>query len=237
MLELNKVYNGDSFEMIKDMPDNCVDITITDPPYGMNFQSNRTEIKKKKIFGDDNFSVEFLQEIFRVTRKAVYVFCRWDNLKDLPTPKSVIVWVKNNHTMGDLKHEHGRQWEAICFYPMEEHEFVKRIPDVITANKTGNNLHPIEKPVKLIRELIKANKGNIVFDPFMGSGTTIIACNQLEKDFIGIEIDKDYCKIANNRLSQKTISGTLFKEKMQHRKKDDKYFKKLKELSKDKASK
>ncbi len=50
MLELNKVYNGDSFEMIKDMPDNCVDITITDPPYGMNFQSNRTEIKKRNIW-------------------------------------------------------------------------------------------------------------------------------------------------------------------------------------------
>jgi DNA modification methylase len=77
------------------------------------------------------------------------------------------------------------------------------------ANRTGNNLHPTEKPVKLIRELIKANKGKVVFDPFMGSGTTMVACKQLERDFIGIEIDEAYCKIANQRLEQSPIT-TLF---------------------------
>ena len=213
MFEINKVYNRDSFEMIKEMPNKCVDITITDPPYGINFQSNYRKEKHKKIEGDDKFPIEFLDELFRVTRKAVYVFCRWDNLKDMPKPKSVIAWVKNNWSMGDLKHEHGRQWEAICFYPMGGHEFEKRIPDVITADRTGNKLHPTEKPVKLIRELIKCNKGQLVFDPFMGSGTTVVACNQLGKDFIGIELDEDYCKVANERLSQKTISGTLFNPK------------------------
>lgn len=204
-MEINKVHCGDSFELIKTMKDKSVDITITDPPYGINFQSNHRKEKHKVIEGDDKFPVEFLEDIFRVTKKAVYVFCRWDNLKDLPKPKSVIVWVKNNWSMGDLQHEHGRQWEAICFYPMEEHEFEKRIPDVIHANRTGNNLHPTEKPVELIRELIKCNKGNLVFDPFMGSGTTVVACNQLNKEYIGIELDKDYCKIANSRLAQKTL--------------------------------
>ena len=154
-MEKNKVHCGNSFELIKQMGDKSVDITITDPPYGMNFQSNYRKEKHKVIEGDDKFPVEFLEEIFRVTRKAVYVFCRWDNIKDLPKPKSVIAWVKNNWSMGDLKHEHGRQWEAICFYPMEEHEFEKRIPYVITSNRTGNNLHPTQKPVELIRELIK----------------------------------------------------------------------------------
>jgi len=204
-LEINKVHHGDSFELIKQMEDKSVDITITDPPYGMNFQSNYRKEKHKVIEGDDSFPVEFLEEIFRVTKKAVYVFCRWDNIKDLPKPKSIIVWVKNNWSMGDLKHEHGRQWEAICFYPMEEHEFEKRIPDVIMANRTGNKLHPTEKPVDLIRELIKCNKGQLVFDPFMGSGTTVVACNQLNKDYIGIELDKEYCDIANSRLGQKPL--------------------------------
>ena len=204
-MEINKVHCGDSFELIKQMKDKSVDITITDPPYGMNFQSNHRKEKHKVIVGDDKFPVEFLEEIFRVTKKAVYVFCRWDNIKDLPKPKSVIAWVKNNWSMGDLKHEHGRQWESICFYPMEGHEFEKRIPDVICANRTGNKLHPTEKPVDLIRELIKCNKGNLVFDPFMGSGTTVVACNQLNKEYIGIEIDEEYCKIANSRLGQKPL--------------------------------
>ena len=101
-MEINKVIQGDSFELIKEMKDKSVDITITDPPYGINFQSNYRKEKHKKIINDNDFPMKMLGEIFRVTKKAVYVFCRWDNLKDLPTPKSVIVWVKNNHTMGDL---------------------------------------------------------------------------------------------------------------------------------------
>jgi len=205
MLEINKVHQGDCFELIKDMPDKCVDITITDPPYGINFQSNYRKEKHKKIENDDSFPLEFLEEIFRITKKVVYVFCRWDNLKDMPNPRSVIAWVKNNWSMGDLQHEHGRQWEAIAFYPMDEHEFKKRIPDVIMANRTGNGLHPTEKPVKLIRELIKCNKGNLIFDPFMGSGTTMVACKQLKRDFVGIEIDGDYCKIAEDRLKQQPL--------------------------------
>jgi len=207
MLEVNKIHQGDCLELIKEIEDKSIDITITDPPYGMNFQSNYRKVKHKEIEGDDVFPIDFLNELFRVTKKAVYVFCRWDNLKYLPKPKSVIVWVKNNWSMGDLKHEHGRQWEAICFYPMEEHEFEKRIPDVIKCERTGNNLHPTEKPVKLIRELIKCNKGDLVFDPFVGSGTTMVACKQLSKNFIGIEIDEEYCKIANKRLSQQTLSS------------------------------
>ena len=91
---------------------------------------------------------------------------------------------------------------------MEEHEFEKRIPDVIMANRTGNNLHPTEKPLKLIRELIKANKGQLIFDPFAGSGTTMVACKQLGRDFIGIEIDQEYVNIANKRLSQEQLNTT-----------------------------
>lgn len=107
--------------------------------------------------------------------------------------------------MGDLKHEHGRQWEAICFYPQDEHEFIKRIPDVVYANRTGNQLHPTEKPVELIQQLIMANKGEIILDPFLGSGTTAVACQNLHRNFIGIEISPEYCKIAEQRLKHKPL--------------------------------
>ena len=208
-MEINKIHCGNSFELIKEIKDKSVDITITDPPYGINFQSNHRKEKHKIIENDDKFPIEFLEELFRVTKKAVYVFCRWDNLKDMPKPRSVIAWVKNNWSMGDLEHEHGRQWEAICFYPMKEHEFEKRIPDVIHAERTGNKLHPTEKPVKLIRALIKSNKGQLIFDPFVGSGTTMVACKQLDRDYIGIEIDEEYCKIAKKRLEQSRLNTTL----------------------------
>ena len=122
-----------------------------------------------------------------------------------PPPTSVLAWVKNNWSMGDLKHEHGRQWEAICFYPQSEHEFITRIPDVMKGDRTGNNLHPTEKPVSVISRLIQANVGDLILDPFLGSGTTAVACKELGRKFIGIEINPKYCEIAQRRLAQEYL--------------------------------
>ncbi len=199
---INKVIQGDCLEVMKQMPDKCVDLIVTDPPYGMEFQSNYRAEKHDKIANDKEFPLWIFDEFNRIARKAVYVFCRWDNIASVPQPKSVLAWVKNNWSMGDLQHEHGRQWEACLFYPQEEHEFVTRIPDVIHATRTGNNLHPTEKPVELIKTIIAANKGDLVFDPFLGSGTTAVACKQLNRKYIGIELSEKYCSIANERLAQ-----------------------------------
>jgi len=199
----------DCLEGMKQMKDNSVDLVITDPPYGISFQSNHRKEKHLEIIGDDKLPIEIINECFRVAKKAVYIFCRWDNIYELPKPRSIIAWVKNNWSMGDLNHEHGRQWEAICFYPQDEHEFIKRIPDVIKCNRTGNELHPTQKPVKLIREIIKANKGQIILDPFIGSGTTALACKQLNRDFIGFELEKKYFDIAINRLKQSNLLSII----------------------------
>lgn len=209
MLELNKIYCMDCLEGMKQLPDNSVDLVVTDPPYGIEFQSNYRKIKHSKIIGDSCFPIEVIKECMRVARKGVYIFCRWDNLKELPKPKSVLCWVKNNWSMGDLKHEHGRQWEAIAFYPQEEHEFIKRIPDVIHCNRTGNELHPTQKPVKLIKKIISCNKGDLILDPFMGSGITAVACKQLGRNFIGFELEPKYVEIANKRLQQSNINKFL----------------------------
>lgn len=165
-LPINQILHGDCLDIIKAFPDKCVDVVLTDPPYGMNFQSGHRKVKYDRIANDDRFPTEVFDEFFRIARKAVYVFCRWDNLHEIPTPKSLIAWVKNNWTGGDLLHEHGRQWEAIAFYPMEGHCFLKRIPDVIHEEKTGNILHPTEKPVDLMKRIIMANEGDLILDPY-----------------------------------------------------------------------
>lgn len=202
---INKIIQGDCLEIMKQIPDKSVDLVVTDPPYGMDFQSNHRKTKHEKIVGDNIFPLWVFDELFRIAKRGVYVFCRWDNLKDLPKPKSVLVWVKNNWSMGDLKHEHGRQWEAICFYPQEEHKFIKRIPDVLKAKRTQNELHPTEKPIDIIGQLIQANIGDVILDPFLGSGTTAVAAKQLGRNFIGIEISEKYCKIAEDRLRQNIL--------------------------------
>lgn len=199
---LNTVICGDSFEILKNFPDKCVDMIVCDPPYGMDFQSNYRHKKHDKIANDLEFPLWIFDEFNRIAKRVVYVFCRWDNLGVVPHPKSVLAWVKNNWSMGDLQHEHGRQWEACLFYPQEEHEFITRIPDVIHANRTGNSLHPTEKPIELMKTIIASNVGDVILDPFAGSGSTLVACKQLGRKYIGIELSQKYCDIANERLAQ-----------------------------------
>jgi site-specific DNA-methyltransferase (adenine-specific) len=194
------IYHGDCGKLlIRD----AIDLVITDPPYGMGFVSNHRINKHNPIVGDDFFpDIEFHSAM---ARRAAYFFCRWDNLSQMPKPKSVLAWVKNNWSMGDLQHEHGRQWEAIAFYPKDRHEFITRIPDVIHADRTGNELHPTEKPIALLKTIIAANVGDVIFDPYMGSGTTLRAAKDLGRKAIGIEIEEKYCEIAAKRLSQKVF--------------------------------
>src|ERR1019366_7113408 len=99
-----------------------IQTVITDPPYGMSFQSNFRKEQHNKIANDTN--TECLDWICRIAAShSKYIFCRWDNIKDVPVPKSVITWVKNNWSMGDLLHEHARQTETILFYPGPRHHF------------------------------------------------------------------------------------------------------------------
>lgn len=202
------LYHGDCRDIISNIK--SVDLVITDPPYGIKYQSQHRINKYKKIIGDEKLPKDLINYAIDKASNAAYIFCRWDNLVHMPKPKSVLAWVKNNWSMGDLKHEHGRQWEACCFYPKEKHEFIKRIPDVVFSKKTGNKLHPTEKPIDLFRQIIAANVGELVLDPFFGSGTTAMACESLKRKWIGIEISEEYCEIAAKRIEQETAQLKLW---------------------------
>ncbi len=199
------IYNADCRDILPEFERGGADLVITDPPYGMNFVSNHRFEKHKAIANDDALPIDLIEGYTQIASRAAYFFCRWDNIFQMPTPKSVLAWVKNNWSMGDLQHEHGRQWEAICFYAMENHQFIKRIPDVITCARTGNNLHPTEKPVDLLKHLIGCNEGELILDPFMGSGTTLRAAKDLGRKAIGIELEEKYCEIAANRMCQEVL--------------------------------
>jgi site-specific DNA-methyltransferase (adenine-specific) len=197
------IYHGDCREILPELGE--VDLVLTDPPYGMEFQSNYRRVKHDKIRGDDSLPLDVIDKCIKIASCACYVFCRWDNLSAMPKPKSTIAWIKNNWSMGDLKHEHGRQWEACCFYPGPLHFFKKRIPDVIQRKRTGNVLHPTEKPLYLLTALIDANEGDLILDPFMGSGTTLRAAKDLGRKAIGIEIEEKYCETAAKRLAKEVL--------------------------------
>jgi DNA modification methylase len=204
------LYLGDCAEILPQI--GKVDAVITDPPYGMNFQSNFRTEKHRKIANDESEDVAQAAISWAIenTLHSVYAFGRWDNLRGYPPPKSLITWVKNNWSMGDLQHEHARQTEVAFFYAGKEHFFPGSRPtDVIMHSRTGNEYHPTEKPVGLMAAFIKWTDG-IILDMFMGSGTTGVAAIQLGRKFIGIERDERYFEIACKRIERAVAQGQLF---------------------------
>lgn len=183
-----------------------VDLICTDPPYGMDYQSaRRIEWQRKpKIEGDASFPIwifDFKPDV------GMFLCCRWDNLYELPKPKSLIVWDKCRHGMGDLDGEFGRQWEAIAFYPGLNHSFLRRPIDMIRVPCVAplRLLHPNEKPPEIWTPIIESHNG-IVVDPFCGVGTTLRAAKDLGRRCIGIEINEKYCAIAKERLRQEVLA-------------------------------
>ena len=209
------LYLGDCINILPTL--DMVDAVITDPPYGMDFQSNFRIEKHMKIANDNNADIanKVINWALNNAKHSVYAFGRWDNIYDYPKPKSLITWVKNNWSMGDLKHEHGRQTEVAFFYAMENHVFPKDRPtDVIQWSRTQNENHPTEKPVGLMAKFIEWTEG-LVCDPFMGSGTTGVAAIQMGRKFIGIEREQKYFDIACERIENAQRQQSLFEQPKQ----------------------
>jgi site-specific DNA-methyltransferase (adenine-specific) len=205
------IYHGDCRDILPHLEP--VDLVLTDPQYGMDYFSNhyKGENPHSKVIGDDKpYPVEILRVLIDMARNAVFTFCRWNNLCELPEPKSFIVWAKNNWSAGDLEHEYARQWEGIAFYPKNGHKFIYRPADIIDSRRVPPTdlLHPTQKPLGVVSALLKANIGNVILDPFMGSGTTLRAAKDLGRKAIGIEIEEKYCEIAVRRLKQEVLPLT-----------------------------
>jgi len=197
------IYCDDCRNVLPLLPDKSIDLVLTDPPYGIDYQSAwRTDWQRKdKIVGDKTFPLWLFD--FK-PRRATFVWCRWDILPQLPMPKSFIVWDKLRHSMGDLNHEYGRQWEAIAFYPEAEHQFINRPIDIIRVAciPACDLKHPNEKPPEVVGQLLSHNVGDLILDPFLGSGTTTYCAKKLGRKCIGIEIEEKYCEIAARRCQQ-----------------------------------
>ena len=200
------LYLGDAREIVPGLQFESV---VSDPPYGMGFQSNHRIEQHARIANDDTEEL-LLWACSLQPKHSSYLFCRWDNLFSVPKPKSLITWVKNNWSMGDLNHEHARQTEVALFYPGPDHDFPHRRPtDVIRAPRTDNEYHPTEKPVQLMRAFIDWTRG-VVLDPFMGSGSTGCAAVAMGRDFIGIEIDPVHFATACKRIEEAQRQGDMF---------------------------
>jgi len=204
------LYLGNCAEILPTL--NNIDSVVTDPPYGMAFQSNFRFVKHLKIANDETpeLANEVINWAIENANHSVYAFGRWDNLYNYPKPKSLITWVKNNWSMGDLNHEHARQTEVAFFYNGKAHKFPKQRPtDVVNFARTNNENHPTEKPVGLMQIFVDWTEG-IVLDPFMGSGTTGVACAKMGKTFVGIEQEQKYFDVACKRIELAYAQPDMF---------------------------
>lgn len=211
---LNKIHHADCFEFMDKIPDKSIDLILTDPLYGIGWQSGRRIKKYKKIENDNNLHWlhSFMNKVKRILKDdgCIYVFCSWHNvdifkseIQKLIPVKNILIWNKNNFGSGDLYADYAPKYEMIIFCnPKRKYLNGKRIPNVLNFKKTRNEFCPTQKPIDLFETLIEktTNKGDIVFDPFSGSGVTAIAAYNLKRQFICVEKDYDYYKKSNERF-------------------------------------
>lgn len=216
-----KLYRGDCIEGMRKLPNESVDLIVTDPPYLMDYKTGHRKDKSHKFchpIANDNskeFIDEYLTECYRVLKNntAAYVFCNQNHIDYFLQKcrevgfnvKNVIVWVKNCWTAGDLTAAFGKQYEFILLLNKGRKEFHgKRLTDVWQFDRVSyrHSVHQNQKPLDLIKQCIykHSDKGDLVLDGCMGSGTTGVAAKELNRDFIGWEIDKEYFDVAERRI-------------------------------------
>lgn len=211
-----QLINGDCLEEMKSIPDKSIDMIFTDPPYFMKYRSNYRKTKYEKILNDDNTNWirPFFIEANRIIKddKSILLFCSLDTIPFLYseainyfTIKKLLIWVKNNWSSGDLKCDFANRTEYILHLQKGRNKLNgKRDSNVLYFDRTLNKNHPTEKPVPLLSYLIEklSNENEIILDSFMGSGSTGVACINTDRNFIGIEKDKEYFEIAKKRIEE-----------------------------------
>ncbi len=222
-MELNVVYNEDCLEGMKQIPNKSVDLVITDPPYlidtvgsGLYSQKDKQYIKELN-FMKDGFSKEILDEICRVMKKInLYIFCSQKQIiplldyfvREKKCNWNIITWHKTNPIpacgnkyLTDTEYVLFFREKGVKIYGDYQTKFTYYLTSLNQKDKIKYN-HPTIKPLNIIQNFIinSSKEGEIVLDPFMGSGTTAIACMNTNRNYIGFEIDKGYYDIILERI-------------------------------------
>jgi site-specific DNA-methyltransferase (adenine-specific) len=201
----NRIICGDCLEIMGDLPDKSIDLILTDPPYQKSKADKRGithgygSSSSKKFSGDWDIrpSQEVFNEIFRVSKNQI-IF--GGNYFNLPISNCWLVWdkkgdIKFNNPFADCELIWTSFRSVIKKYTFKQQGFIRDSKDVI--------VHPTQKPTELITAILADYSKNtdMVCDPFVGSGSTALACINTNRRYIGIEKNPDYCAIAEQRLA------------------------------------
>jgi site-specific DNA-methyltransferase (adenine-specific) len=218
----NRYVHGDAFEVLGQIPDGAVDLVLTDPPYGIDYHSNRRSVWEKlpKFEGDQDLGwlSVFVDEAYRVLAgdRHFYCFCRWDTYHVFHQAiskrfqiKNALVWVKNNHGSGDLAGAYAPRYEMVIFASKGRRTLNgKRHPDVLKYATVSSRArkHPVQKPVEMLKLLIEKSTfpDEIVLDPFAGVGSTSLAAVETCRRYLAIEIDERFYREGKEMLAVTT---------------------------------
>lgn len=233
MADINEIYKGSCFDLFKDIADESVDLVVTDPPYKLTARGNsgtmgghyaNEKTLKGIVFENNDIEIEdYLDELYRVLKDGTHCYIMTNNfnlchfLEVISKSKfhfvKNLIWNKENKICGTY---YMGQYEYIIFLRKGKDRHINNCgcSDILTfPNKKikmddGSNLHDSEKPIDLFKTLIEnsSNEGDLVLDPFMGSGTTAVASLLSGRNFIGSEIDEIYHKRACDRIEETIMS-------------------------------
>lgn len=233
--ELNNIYNEDSYLAIKKIPDKSVDLIIVDPPYelethgGGNSDLAKQIQKQHKELYDKSLHIginnEILEQMCRIMKKInICIFCNKKQLlqymnffKEKECLFDLITWHKTN-SMPNYSYKYMTDTEY-CLIFRKGKEMNKQTENyedrktwyIEPININDKNLfsHPTIKPLALVKRILgnHSYENDIIADFFLGSGTTCVAAKELKRNYIGFEIDKEYCEIAKKRLNNETANG------------------------------
>ena len=217
-MEINKIINDDCMDYMKIMEDDCVNLTLTDIPYGVvNRDSNGLRNLNKEDADVMTFELQdLLSEVYRVTSGTIIIFCSKEQISEIYK----FFDEKQKKKLGTVRH---LVWEKTNPSPMNgQYIYLSGIENAVWFKKKGgtfnahcknpvfkyacgrSKLHPTEKNHDLLKELVldNSNEGDIVFDPCAGSGSHLLVAKENLRRWIGIELNKEYYNIASKRLGE-----------------------------------
>ncbi len=245
LIKINEIYNMDCIKGMKLIPDETIDLVVTDPPFAIDFKARRSNYNRvqsrvlegyNEIRSEDyyEFTISWMREVFRILKPSgsMYVFSGWNNLKTILIALDEVGFQTVNHII--WKYQFGvftkRRFVTShyhCLYVCKDDKRRKFFPyarfsksqrdsngrslhyhdmeDVWIIRReywTGDNKTPTKLPRELIEKILaySSEEGDLVLDPFMGSGQVAVVSKLMKRNYIGFEIVKQYCDFARKRL-------------------------------------
>jgi len=189
-----KLYLGDCLEVMKGMPDKSVDAVITDPPYGIDKES-----------WDKEFPTWFIKESLRIANLLVVIPGIWSLGKCISEMGKDYLWTIAGHKGGAMSNGAigFNKWQPIVIAGKPNHRIGSDAFDFSPSDIDHKIYHSCQKPINFMSWIVSktTKETDTILDPFMGSGTTGVACVQTGRNFIGIEISEEYFRIAERRIA------------------------------------